>query len=82
MASNLFRLSHSPCKQPECQCTDKTDLELAGLFYGNMLFIELSLEQYNKSWYIGAMVGAAACHNAEQGSSPHKVKIKKKIAMK
>ncbi len=96
-ASSLFRLSHGPCqcKQPECPCTDKTDLEsslawpflplarahcdLVGLFYANLLFIELSLEQYNQSWYIGAMVGVAACHNADQGSSPHAVKTKKKI---
>ncbi len=61
-------VSHGPChgKQPECPCTDKTDLEsslawtflplarphcdLAGLFNGNLLFIELSLELYYQSW--------------------------------
>jgi hypothetical protein len=47
---------------------------LAGLFDGNLLFIELLLEQYNQSWYIGAMVGVAACHDEDQGSSPHVVK--------
>ena len=90
-ASSLFRLSHGPChgKQPECPCTDKTDLEsslawtflplarphcdLAGLFNGNLLFIELSLELYYQSWYIGAMVGVAACHDVDQGSSMHAV---------
>jgi hypothetical protein len=70
-------------------CTDKTDLEsslawtflplarphcdLAGLFNGNLLFIELSLELYDQSWYIGAMVGVAACHDVDQGSSPNAV---------
>ena len=90
-ASSLFRLSHGPChcKQPECPCTDKTDLEsslawtflplarphcdLAGLFNGNLLFIELSLELYYQSRYIGAMVGVAACHDVDQGSSLHAV---------
>ncbi len=44
-----------------------------------MLFIELSLELYYQSWYIGAMVGVAACHDVEQGSNQHAVnyKIKK-----
>ncbi len=88
-ASSLFRLSHGPChsKQPECPCTDKTDLEsslawtflplarphcdLAVLFNGNSLFIELSLELYYQSWNIGAMVGVAACHDVDQGSSQH-----------
>jgi hypothetical protein len=93
-ASSLFRLSHAsgPChgKQPECPCTDKTDLEtklesslawtflpqarphcdLAGLFNGNFLFI------YYQSWYIGAVVDMAACHDADQGSSPHAVNKK------
>ncbi len=87
-----FRLSDSPChsKQPECPCTDKTDLEsslawtclplarphcdLAGsLFNGNLLFIELSLELFYQSWYIGAMVGVASCHDVDQGSSLHAV---------
>ena len=83
MESSL--ISH--CKQPECPCTDKTDLgsslawtflplarphcDLAGLFNGNLLFIELSLELYYQSWYIGAMVGVAACHDVDQGSSLH-----------
>ncbi len=81
-------------KQSECPCTDKTDLEsslawtfqplarphcdLAGLFNGNLLFIELSLELCYQSWYIGAMVGVAACHDVDQGSSPHAVNHKKK----
>ncbi len=43
--------------------------DLAGLFNSNLLFIELSLE----SWYIGAMVGVAACHDVDQGSSQHAV---------
>ncbi len=55
--------------------------DLAGLFDGNLLFIELSLEQYNQSWYIGAMVGVAACHDADQGSSPHTVKIQKLLLL-
>jgi hypothetical protein len=65
----------------------KTDLEsslarahctLTGLFDGNLLFIELFLEQHNQS-YIGATVGVAACHDADQGSSPHVVKNNKII---
>ncbi len=40
---------------------------------GNLLFIELSLELYYQSWYIGAMVGVAACHDVDQGSSLHAV---------
>jgi hypothetical protein len=43
---------------------------LAGLYDGNLLFLELFLEQYKQSWYIGAMVGVTACHDADQGSSP------------
>jgi hypothetical protein len=70
-------------------CTDKTDLEfslawtflplarphcdLAGLFNGNLLFIELFLELYYQLWYIDAVVGMAAYHDADQGSSPHAV---------
>jgi hypothetical protein len=46
-----------------------------------MLFIKLPLEQYNQSLYIGAMVGVAACYDAEQGLSPHTVKIKKIIVV-
>jgi len=84
-----FADDRAGCKQPECPCTDKTDLEsslawtflplarphcdLAGLFNGNLLFIELSLELYYQSWYIGAIVGVAACHDVDQGSSPHAV---------
>ncbi len=93
--SSHFRLSHGPChgKQPECPCTDKTDLEsslawtflplarphsdLAGLFNGNLLFIELSLELHYQSWYIGAMVGVAACYDVDQGSSLHAVNCSK-----
>ena len=92
-----FKPSHGPChgKQPECPCTDKTDLQsslawtflplarphcdLAGLFNGNLLFIELSLELYYQSWYIGAMVGVAACHDVDQGSSLHAVNYQKFI---
>jgi hypothetical protein len=98
-ASSLFRLSHGPChsKQPECRCTDKTDLEsslawtflplarphcdLAGLFNGNFLFIELSLELCYPSWYIGAVIGVAACHDADQGSSLNAVNNKKIIVL-
>ncbi len=45
--------------------------DLAGLFNGNLLFIELSLKLYYQSWYrgIGAimmMVGVAACHDVDQ----------------
>jgi hypothetical protein len=93
-ASSLFRPNHGPChcKQPECPCTDKTDLEsslawtflplarphcdLAGLFKGNLLFIELSLYLYYQSSYIGAVVGMAACHDADQDSNPHAVNKK------
>ncbi len=49
--------------------------DLAGLFNhdGNLLFIELSLKLNYQSWYIGAIVGVAACHDVDQGSSPHAV---------
>ncbi len=47
--------------------------DLAGLFNGNLLFIELSQELYYLSWYIGAMVDVAACHDVDQGSSLHAV---------
>ena len=53
--------------------------DLAGLFNGNLLFIELSLELCYQSWYIGAMVGVAACHDVDQGSSQHAVNYKKII---
>ncbi len=74
-ASSLSRLGHGPGKQ--CPCTDKGP-SLAGLslFYGNLLFIELPLEQYNQSWYIGAIVGVTVYHDAEQGLSPYTVKNK------
>ena len=51
--------------------------DLAGLFNGYLLFIELSLELYYQSWYIGAMVGVAACHDVDQGSSPRAVNYEK-----
>ncbi len=51
---------------------------LAVLFNGNLLFIELFLE-HNQSWYICAMVGVIAYHDADQCSSPHVVKNKKII---
>ncbi len=38
--------------------TSQAPLHLAGLFNGNLLFIELSLELYYQSWYIGAVVGS------------------------